>query len=176
VASVFGSSRVGAGDAEYEVARLTGELLARAGWAVMTGGYRGAMEAASRGAREAGGHVIGVTVSSWADRSGPNRWVVEERPEPDLVARLSRLVAADALLAVGGGVGTLAEVALSWNLMQRGHRSAPLVLVGRRWERLVPSLTRELDLSEDDLSHLVLAADPHAAVSAIGPPPAPDLS
>lgn len=131
----------------------------------MTGGYRGVMEGASSGARAADGHVIGVTVASWTHQSA-NAWVVEERVAPDLVTRLGVLVAADALIAVGGGIGTLAEVALSWNLRQRGTTDAPLILVGDNWTRVVAALSRELLLSDDDLAHVQVVEDPAAAVHA----------
>jgi len=167
VAAVFGSARVTEEDAEYVVAVRTGRLLAESGWAVMTGGYHGAMEAASRGAGDAGGHVIGVTVADWIDRSSPNRWVIEERRTPNLIARLAELVAADALIAVGGGIGTLAEVSLAWNLKQRDQALAPLVLVGARWERLMPVLARELVIDEHDLRHVRLVGDPEAAIRVI---------
>ena len=170
VAAVFGSARVAEGDDEYAVALRTGELLGAAGWAVMTGGYQGAMEAASRGASEAGGHVIGVTVADWKDRNAPNRWVAEERRASNLLARLAELLAADALIAVGGGIGTLAEVALAWNLRQRDHAHAPLILVGSRWERVVPVLARELVIDDDDLRHLHLVGDPEAAMRIVSAP------
>ena len=164
VASVFGSARATERDEEYVIALRTGKLLADAGWAVMTGGYQGAMEAASRGAGDAGGYVIGVTVADWTDRNAPNRWVAEERRTPNLLARLAELLTADALIAVGGGIGTLAEVALSWNLKQRDQARAPLILVGARWERVVPVLARELVIDEDDLRHVHLVGDPEAAM------------
>jgi len=160
VASVFGSAWVPQGHPEYEVAHRTGELLAGAGWAVMTGGYQGAIEAASRGAHSAGGHVIGVTVAAWEGRNRPNAWVAEERREPDLVRRLGTLVRADALIAVGGGVGTLAEVALSWNLIQKHQTAAPLILLGERWGRVVRILADELLLGPDELAQLRLVEGP----------------
>lgn len=164
VAAVFGSARVTDGHEEYEAGRQMGRLLGEAGWAVMTGGYLGVMEAASRGAHEAGGHVIGVTVTSWSRGHAANRWVAEERAAPDLLSRLAELVAADALIAVGGGIGTLAEVALSWNLVQKRHTDAPIILVGERWERVIAALARELVLGDDDLSHVRVVPDPAAAV------------
>lgn len=170
VAAVFGSARVVEGDDEYTVARRTGALLGAAGWAVMTGGYQGAMEAASRGAGEAGGHVIGVTMADWKDLRAPNRWVAEERRTPNLLARLAELMAADALIAVGGGIGTLAEVALSWNLKQHAHVGAPIILVGRSWERVVPVLARELVIDDDDLRQVHLVGDAEAAVRLLSAP------
>ena len=61
VISVFGSSAPQPGSADYEAARDLGRRLAEAGFTVQTGGYMGTMEGVSRGANEAGGHVIGVT-------------------------------------------------------------------------------------------------------------------
>jgi uncharacterized protein (TIGR00725 family) len=77
--TVFGTARSKEGDADYEEARLLGRLLAEAGHTVCTGGYAGAMEAVSRGAHEAGGHVVGVTLEPWANKFQlqVNRWVRE---------------------------------------------------------------------------------------------------
>jgi hypothetical protein len=160
VASVFGRARAVDGDAEYERAREVGRLIASAGWAVMTGGYSGVMEAASRGAVDVDGHAIGVTVSSWD--TSPNDWLTEERRAADLFDRLRTLVSADALIAVGGGIGTLTEVALSWNLRQKGHGTSPLILVGGQWRRVVAALSRELVLDAEDGSHLVIVDHPDA--------------
>ncbi len=63
IVTVYGSNAPKDGEAEYEQARALGRLLAQQGYVVATGGYAGTMEAASRGAKEAGGYVIGVTTS-----------------------------------------------------------------------------------------------------------------
>src|SRR6185295_11638657 len=97
-----------------------GKLLAGAGHTVLTGGYMGTMEAVSKGANEAGGHVIGVTcaqIESWR-ATGPNAWVKEQRRFETLQERLNCLIdSCDAAIALPGGPGTLTEIALSWNLM-----------------------------------------------------------
>ena len=70
--TVFGGAQPKEGSAAYEEARELGKLLAERGHAVLTGGYMGTMEAVSRGASEAGGHVIGVTcedIEEWRKRS-----------------------------------------------------------------------------------------------------------
>ena len=75
--SVFGGAQPQPFSPEYEEARLLGELLAQRGHTVMTGGYIGVMEAVSRGAHEAGGHVIGVTcedIEAWRGVKA-NQWV-----------------------------------------------------------------------------------------------------
>ena len=69
--AVFGSSEPAEGDTLYDTARRLGGLLARCGYRVVTGGYGGVMEAACRGAREAGGATVGVTCSIFRDRT-PN--------------------------------------------------------------------------------------------------------
>ena len=76
--AVFGSSQTPPGTEEWDQAVLTGSRLAQAGFGVVTGGYGGTMEAASKGAAEAGGHVIGVTSpSQFPGRLGANRYVKE---------------------------------------------------------------------------------------------------
>jgi uncharacterized protein (TIGR00730 family) len=163
---VFGSARLGADEPEYGEARRLGHLLARDGWSVCTGGYDGAMAAVSRGASEAGGRVIGVTVAPWAERLVANAWVSEERAAADLLARVGVLMEADAWLAVAGGAGTLSEVALAWNMLQtRDVSPRPLVLVGARWEALMPAFRRHLVIGDHDLALLRLAATPEEAVA-----------
>ena len=102
-------------------------LLARRGHTVLTGGYMGTMEAVSRGAAEAGGHVIGVTceeIGRWHGRTA-NTWVSEEWKQTTLIQRLEVLIrSADAAMALPGGPGTLAEIALMWNLMIVGSLPA----------------------------------------------------
>ena len=135
VVAVFGSSTIKADAAVYREVQALGAELAGAGLAVMTGGYGGAMEAASRGAREAGGHVIGVTVELFERRGPVNPWVNERVHTPDLFARLRHLVhEADAFVAVTGSIGTLTELFLCWTMLSVSARpQAPLVLMGTHW-------------------------------------------
>ncbi len=118
--TVFGGAQPKEGSAAYEQASELGALLAQSGHSVLTGGYMGTMEAVSRGAHEAGGHVIGVTcidIEEWR-KSKPNQWVKEERRKQTLMERLSGLIeGCDAAIALPGGAGTLAEISLMWNLM-----------------------------------------------------------
>jgi uncharacterized protein (TIGR00730 family) len=165
---VFGSARLRPGEPEYAEARRLGELIARAGWTVCTGGYDGAMAAASEGAAAAGGHVVGVTVSGWAGRQEANPWVREERAADGLVARVAELLASDAWVAVAGGVGTLSEVALAWNLLQTGDVGPrPLVAVGPRWRALLPLLRAHLIVDDGDMGLVRAVEDAEAAVAAL---------
>lgn len=143
IVTVFGGASPQPGSPAYQEAYTVGRLLAQAGYTVATGGYTGTMEAASRGAAEAGGHVIGVTcdaLNAWEPRTlRPNSWVREEIRLPTLRERLYHLVAfCDAAVALRGGIGTLSEVSLTWSLIEVGEiRPKPLILVGRVWRDLL---------------------------------------
>lgn len=132
--AVFGSSTLKEHDPAFADIRRLGEELARRDLAVMTGGYQGAMAAASQGAREAGGHVIGVTVELFKTRGAANPWTVERVHAPDLYKRLEHLTeTADAFVAVTGSIGTLTELFLAWTLISVEPTRRPLVLMGRHW-------------------------------------------
>ncbi len=139
--TVFGGSQPKPGDPAYQDALELGYLLAQAGYTVLNGGYIGSMEAVSRGANQAGGKVIGVTcdeVEAWRPVKA-NHWVTEEWHYHTLQERLFALVHnADAYLALPGGVGTLVELSLTWNLLITGVLlPRPLVLVGPGWNSAV---------------------------------------
>jgi uncharacterized protein (TIGR00730 family) len=173
IVSVFGGSAPKPGTPAYETARTLGGALARAGWTVATGGYSGVMEAASRGAAEAGGHVIGVTCGLIEDWKGlrANAWVKEEIKFATLRERLYRLVEfCDAAVALPGGIGTLSEVALTWSLLQTGEiKRKPFVVVGRVWSETVSTFMREADgyLHAGDAELIRVARDVEEAVRRI---------
>lgn len=106
--SVFGSSQPKEDSTAYAEAQELGRLLAERGHTVLTGGYIGVMEAVSRGAREAGGHVIGVTcedIEAWRPTKA-NAWVMEEIRVKTLIERLHTLIhESDAAFALPGGWG-----------------------------------------------------------------------
>ena len=136
--SVFGGSQPREASTAYAEAQQLGRLLAERGHIVLTGGYIGVMEAVSRGAREAGGHVIGVTsedIEAWRPIKA-NAWVMEELRVKTLMERSHTLIhESDAALALPGGAGTLAEISVMWNLMivESLHRR-PLILIGDGWQ------------------------------------------
>lgn len=139
IITVFGSASALPDSADYQAARRLGRLLAQAGFAVATGGYAGLMEAASRGAAEAGGHVIAVTCATLEEsrQHTPNGWVREEIRLPTLGQRIHRLVTlGQGAVALPGGIGTLAELALLWDLTKVGEMPRyPIVAVGEGWAR-----------------------------------------
>jgi uncharacterized protein (TIGR00730 family) len=153
--SVFGGAWITEDEDEYEHIRRLGQWLADAGAQIVCGGYQGAMAAAAEGAAEAGGVAVGVTISAWDDLVTVNRWLTHEVVARDLFARLPLITDADAWVAFSGGVGTLQEVALCWNLVQTElARPRPLILVGERWDRQL-QLFREL-LRVSDPGHFEL--------------------
>jgi uncharacterized protein (TIGR00730 family) len=173
--TVFGSSQPQPGSPAYADACELGRLLALAGCAVLTGGYVGTMEAVSKGASEAGGHVIGVTcdeIERWRQVKA-NRWVREERHFVTMQERLNELVhACDAALALPGGPGTLTEIALTWNLMiVDSMPRKPLILIGGGWKAVLEAMFRSMDDSVPERQRRLLqfAADGSAAVRLLEP-------
>jgi uncharacterized protein (TIGR00725 family) len=137
VITVFGSSRPEEGHADYAQAVELGKALAEAGFAVCTGGYGGVMEGASRGAREAGGRVLAVTSSFF--RSRANRWVDEEMPTATWQDRLFELVRlGDGYVACKGGTGTLVELAVVWEMLnKKAMERRPFVVLGDFWQPIL---------------------------------------
>lgn len=168
--SVFGGSQPKEGDAAYAEAMELGRLLGQRGHTVLTGGYIGTMEAVSRGAKDAGGHVIGVTcedIESWRGVKA-NSWVMEEIRKKTLIERLHTLIhESDAAFALPGGAGTLTEVALMWNLMsvESLHRR-PLILIGRGWQSTFDQFFQEFNsyMTAPQREILYFAEDVHTAV------------
>ncbi|MFQ5818281.1 MAG: LOG family protein [Terriglobia bacterium] len=135
--TVFGSSRPAPGSADYETARALGAALARAGFTVCTGGYGGVMEAVSRGAREAGGHAIGITAELFG--APANAWVAEEVRVKTWQERLFELIRrGEGYVVLPGGTGTLAELAVVWEMLSKGLLARkPLVVLGDFWRAVL---------------------------------------
>jgi uncharacterized protein (TIGR00730 family) len=165
VVSVFGGSRAAEDSADYREAYLLGGLLAGQGYTLCNGGYHGTMAAAARGAKDAGGRTIGITVEL-LERLTPNPWIDEEVGTATLFARLEQLATlGDAYVALRGGIGTLLELALVWNLAQlQTGPPRPIVTVGRGWRAVLRALPRYLAVRSDDLAMIVMAPSPRAAV------------
>ena len=99
---------------EIEVAERLGAMAARAGWIVLTGGGRGVMEAASRGAAEAGGMTVGILPTAGPTENYPNAWVhIPVFTGAGSARNAFNVLSATLCVAVGGGPGTLSEIALA---------------------------------------------------------------
>lgn len=163
--TVFGGSRCGPEADEYKEALKLGRLLVEAGFDVCSGGYAGVMEAISRGAHEAGGHVIGVTMEQF--KSAPNPYLKKIEPSADFYARLQTLILHSAgYIAMRGGMGTITEISLVWNkLVMDVLPPRPLILLGECWPRVISCLREHLVISDGDMAHLSFAAAPEDAVA-----------
>lgn len=142
--TVFGSGSAREGSEAWRQAEQLGAALARRGFALCNGGYGGTMLAAARAAREAGGTTIGVTLSGarWPEA---NPWVSHEMPCKTLVERIMTLLrTGDAYVALGGGTGTLAEVGLMLDLINKGLLPLkPALFLGQSWMPLLALLKEE---------------------------------
>ena len=168
--SIFGSARVQASDPSYVAARKVGRLLAEANIPVITGGGPGIMEAANRGANEAGGLSIGCNIEL----------PFEQRPNDYLersinfrfffVRKMMFIKYATAFIVFPGGFGTMDELFESLTLIQTGKvKNFPLVLFGTEyWGRLVDwlrdTVAKEGKIDQPDLLLFHLTDDPAEAV------------
>jgi uncharacterized protein (TIGR00730 family) len=150
--TIFGSSIPGEGTEIYQEAQQLGRRLALAGFAICNGGYGGLMEASARGARESGGHTIGVTCNVWTATA--NRWIAEEVRTRTFMERLLTLIErGDSYIVLPGGTGTLAELALVWEMMNKSALSRsvggrkPLVVMTPYWQPVIECLEQETKLA-----------------------------
>jgi uncharacterized protein (TIGR00725 family) len=170
--TVFGGSRCVSDAPEYQQALKLGRLLVEDGFEVCSGGYAGVMEAISRGAHEAGGHVVGVTMNQFT--AEPNRYLKKIEPSADFYQRLQTLILSSAgYVALRGGMGTVTEISLVWNkLVMNVLPRRPLILLGDCWPPAIECLRQHLVVSDADLSHLTFVNTAEDAVanlkSAIG--------
>jgi len=168
IISIFGGSRCQPGDWEYQEAERLGRQLAEAGYTVCTGGYAGVMEAANRGAWLAGGDSWGITVDVFSEP--PNPYLSREIRTRDLLERLKVVSElAQGFVALRGGIGTLAEVALFWNLALLGQATPnrPVILLGECWDPILASLLEHLAFRPKDLSAVVRVRSAEEAVREI---------
>lgn len=173
--AVFGGAWTAEDEPDYGSALTLGRGLAEARLEVVCGGYQGIMAAVCRGHTERHfGVTLGVTMEPWAERVPVNEWLTHEVVARDLFARLPLITDAEAWVAFPGGVGTLQEVVLCWNLVQNGLADPrPLIVVGDRWKRLEDTFRDILIVSDpahlELITHVSTAEEALAAVrEAIG--------
>jgi hypothetical protein len=171
--SVFGSARTKADSPDYAMAQALGGALADAGWAVITGGGPGIMEAANRGASEAGGLSVGLGIELPFEQS-LNEWVDLGIEFRYFFARKTMFVKyAQAFVICPGGFGTMDELFEALTLVQtRKVNEFPVILLGREfWTPLLDWLRSTLAerglIAQKDLDLLVVTDDVSEAVRLI---------
>jgi uncharacterized protein (TIGR00730 family) len=168
--TIFGSARVGPRDRYYRAAKEVGRRLAEAGLATITGGGPGVMEAANRGATEAGGISIGANIELPMEQ-GLNRWVNVPLNFRYFFVRKTMFVKyALGFIIFPGGYGTLDELFESLTLIQTGKlRNFPVVLFGTEfWSGLMSWIDEQLvgtaKISPNDRHLFSMTDDPETAV------------
>ena len=171
--SCFGSARAPEGSRAYELARETGRLFAEAGWAVVTGGGPGVMEAANRGCHEGGGLSVGFNIEL-PHEQGANPYLDLSLAFDHFYARKTMFVkAAEGFCVFAGGFGTADELFESLTLIQTGKVvHFPVVLIGEAyWTPLLEWARRSAladgMVSAEDLALLTLTDEPRVALETV---------
>jgi uncharacterized protein (TIGR00725 family) len=116
--------------------------LARTGFELLNGGYDGTMKASCKGAKDAGGHTIGVTCPNYIrDARGelaPNGYLDEILVAPDLLARIRTMIRlSGGFIVLDGGTGTLSELGITWEFVSKGTITPrPIIIAGHAWDTL----------------------------------------
>jgi hypothetical protein len=171
--SIFGSARIKEGSDEYEAARKVGREFADSGWAVITGGGPGVMEAANRGAKEGGGLSVGFNIEL-PHEQGSNPYLDISYTFKHFYARKVCFVKpAEGFVIFPGGFGTLDELFEALTLIQTGKaENFPVVLIGTDyWGEMLDWIKTEMlpdgMISEEDLALLHTTDDLDDAVRTV---------
>jgi len=171
--SIFGSARVREGSFAYDEARATAKLFGEAGWAVVTGGGPGVMEAANRGCREGGGLSVGFNIEL-PHEQGSNTYIDLGLTFKHFYARKTMFVkAAEGFVVFPGGFGTVDELFESLTLIQTGKvLNFPVILFGSAYWSPLLDWVRDRALPEgtvspEDLELLTVADEPEYAVHCV---------
>ncbi len=137
IVTVFGSSLPKPGEKEYETAYELGKLLAKNNFNICSGGFQGIMDAVSKGATEAGGKAIGITVDLFD--AAPSKFLTTEIKCNTLFERIDKLITyGDAFIVLPGGTGTLVELSLVWEMINKKLiATKPIICYGNMWEKIV---------------------------------------
>ncbi|WP_275779855.1 TIGR00730 family Rossman fold protein [Paenarthrobacter sp. Y-19] len=171
--AVFGSARPGLEDPRYAAARMLGSRLADAGFAVITGGGPGLMEAANRGAVEAGGTTVGLGIELPHEQALNPYLDVSMSFRYFFARKLMFIRYASAFIVLPGGFGTLDELFEALTLVQTGKiHEFPVVLVGtEHWSGLMAWIRDRLQdqgfIESDDIQLLRVTDDIDEAIELI---------
>ncbi len=171
--SIFGSSRIKPGNQYYQLTEKIAYLLAKEGYAIITGSGPGVMEAANKGARRAGGHSVGLNIQIPSEQK-PNKYVDTLLDFRYFFVRKVMFVKyAKAFVIMPGGYGTLDEFTEAINLIQTERISKfPVILFGREYwngmlEWLRNTVLKDSNISREDLDIFTVVDEPKEVVTAI---------
>lgn len=144
--TIFGSSIPLNNEEQYLTAYNLGKKLALNGFNICTGGFNGIMEAASKGAVEAGAEAIGVTVDLWGRNA--NKYVTKEIKCASLLERINKLIeSGDGYVVLQGGTGTLLELAAVWEYMNKDlMKIKPLVCHSDIWKTIINKMNEQMKI------------------------------
>lgn len=172
--SVFGSASITESDPVYDLGRQIGKLLAQAGFAVITGGGPGAMEAANRGAAEANGKSVGLCIQLPKEQASNPYTNIKVNFRYFFVRKVMFVKYAVAYIILPGGFGTMDELFEALTLIQTNRiRPFPVILLGKDyWKDLLSWIKKTMLLKHrmicpDDMDLFQCIDDPEAAVAAI---------
>lgn len=171
--SIFGSARTAPGHPNYQMAKATAELFATSGYAVITGGGPGIMEAANKGAREKKGESVGLIIKLPFEEKGNAYLTTEVEFDYFFVRKVMFVKYAQAYIIMPGGLGTLDELFETLTLLQTGRiRKMPVILMGNGfWGGLLgwirDRMTADGMISPEDLDLFHLVDDPEDALKIV---------
>lgn len=164
--AVFGYSQAKPDSSVFKDAKKVCKTLAEAGFIIVNGGGPGVMRAASVGAREGGGKVIGVTFypteSEIYEGKDPKNPIDTEIETKNYVERTLKLLElGDVYLVFRGGAGTLSEFGMAWELghLYFGHHK-PVILYGKFWHEVIEVLKKNMLLAPQELRVIEIATEP----------------
>ncbi|OGE25823.1 hypothetical protein A3C26_04145 [Candidatus Daviesbacteria bacterium RIFCSPHIGHO2_02_FULL_39_12] len=171
--AIFGYADAAENDGLFKTVREVSKRLAEAGYIVVDGGGPGVMRAATIGANEGGGKVIGVTLYSEDipnfEGRDPKNLFDEEIKTTNYVERtLALLKTGQVYLVFNGGTGTISEFGMAWGLAKLyfGHHK-PLVLYGNFWEKIITAFKENMLLRPQELEVYKIVNSPDEVLDAI---------
>lgn len=146
--TVFGSSFPKPGDTEYENAYKLGLTLGENNLNVCSGGYRGIMDAVSKGAVEKGSEAMGITVDLY--HAVPSHYLTKNIECHNLFSRIETLINhGDAFIVLPGGTGTLVELAIVWEMFNKNLlEEKPFACVGEMWKSMIEQMEERIKIEK----------------------------
>lgn len=171
--TIFGSADSREGETLYSQVFEVAKALAQAGYTVVDGGGTGVMRAATEGAKQGGGKVIGVTFYPEDEMNyegrDPNNLFDEEIKTENYVERTLALMHEGQVYVIfNGGTGTISEFGMAWGLAKLyfGHHK-PLILYGKFWENIIAAFKENMLLRPEELEVYKIVDSPQEMLAAI---------